>query len=133
MLAFQVEIDGESFAVAGVEDWSILALHVNAARGDPAADTAFSREDSFDFSVGGLTEADTQGDSYHFRWPRKELHIGSKVTVTIVETDTPDAPIKRYRSDQKVQESPFTEAELRELRWQDYLLLKEEFEGNAKG
>ena len=48
--------------------------------------------------------------------------------VTVVDTDHPDPPTKRYRSDKEVQENPFTEEELKEMRRQDYLELKKEFE-----
>ena len=50
--------------------------------------------------------------------------------VEIVDTDEIDAPVKRYRSDQEVQENPFTDEEWREMRYNDYLQLKEEFEVN---
>jgi hypothetical protein len=51
--------------------------------------------------------------------------------VTVVESDHPDPPIRRYRSDKEMQESPFTNHEMREMRWQDYLALKKEFEGQS--
>ncbi|HEY1312731.1 MAG TPA: hypothetical protein VGE92_02590 [Steroidobacteraceae bacterium] len=37
MLAFRVEIDGELAHVAGVADWSLLAMHITASRGDATA------------------------------------------------------------------------------------------------
>ena len=129
MLAFKVEIDGEEVVTAGFEDWSILALHINASRGSPSAPFESARSDEADFSVGGLSESDPAGVSHHVRWKEKALSIGSRVTVTVVDTDCPDQPIKRYRSDAKIQESPFTKEEMKEMRWQDYLELKKEFEG----
>ena len=53
--------------------------------------------------------------------------VGDEVSITIVETETVDKPIKRYRSDKSVQEDPFTEEELFELQKKDYLRLKELF------
>jgi len=129
MLAFKVEIDGEELATAGFEDWSILALHVNASRGSPTAPFESARYDEAHFSVGGLSESDANGVSHHVRWKEKVLTIGSQVKVTVVETDQPDFPLKRYRSDARIQENPFTEEEMREMRWRDYLELKKEFEG----
>ena len=126
MLAFRVEIDGERPLVAGVDDWSILALHVNAVR----ADKGGSAEDELFFSVGGLTTENSEGVSHHFRWPRVPLKIGSTVIVTLTETNSADTVAKRYRSDKEVQEDPFTEEEAREMRRQDYLVLKKEFEGS---
>lgn len=131
MLAFKIEIDGEDFVTAGFDDWSILSLHVNASRGSPSAPFESARYNEARFSVGGLSETDTEGVSHHVRWKDKVLPIGSRVTVTVVEVDHPDLPLKRYRSDAKVQENPFTEEEIREMRWRDYLDLKKEFDGQS--
>ena len=132
MLAFKIEIDGEEVATAGFEDWSILALHVNASRGNQTAAFDSARNDEAHFSVGGLSESDSTGFSHHVRWKEKELSIGSRVIVTVVDVENPDAPIKRYRSDAKVQECPFTDDEMKEMRRKDYLELKKEFETCAQ-
>jgi len=123
MIAFKVEIDGEEFAVAGAEDWAVLSFHLNATRSD-ASEQPFGHLRT---GVGGLSLPDANSVSHHFRWKDRDLNIGSRVVVTVVETDTPYAPVKRYRSDSTVQEDPFTEAEAREMRLQDYLELKKEF------
>ena len=57
-----------------------------------------------------------------------DLSVGDKVQVEVVETIDIDKPKKRFRSDNEVQEDPFTEEEAREMRYQDYLELKKEFE-----
>jgi hypothetical protein len=131
VLAFKVEIDGEEVVTAGFEDWTILALHVNASRGNQAAPFDSARNDEAHFSVGGLSEPDSAGVSHHVRWNEKALTIGSRVTVTVMEVENPDTPLKRYRSDAKVQECPFTEDEMKEMRFRDYLDLKKEFEGQC--
>jgi hypothetical protein len=130
MIAFRVEIDGEAVTTAGSADWSLLGVHVTASRGDPAAPVATARSDDVKYSLGGLSEPDSAGIAHHFRWGDRQLSLGSKITVTVVDVETVDPPIKRYRSDAKVQENPFTEEEWRDLRYQDYLQLKREFEGN---
>ena len=127
MLAFEVEIDGKHVVTAGAEDWSGLGLHVSARRGTPDAPAESARVDDQDFSVGGLSQPDDKGISYHFRWSRVPLSIGSRVVVTLVDTAAPDAPVKRYRSDREVQEDPFTVEEIREMRLQTYVELKKEF------
>lgn len=132
MLALQVEIDGEPAVVAGVADWSVLALHITGSRGDPSAPVESARADDVRYSVGGLTQPNSEGVCHHFRWGDKHLAVGSKVVVIVVDVKTPDAPIKRYRSDAQVQEPPFTEEEARELRYQDYLQFKKEFEGTPE-
>lgn len=133
MLAFKVEIDGVPVVVAGAEDWVVLGLHVSAAKGDPNAQAEFGREDHIRFSVGGLSERTVEGEAHHFRWKEQRLAVGSCVVVSVIDAESPDPPVKRYRSDSTVQESPFTEEEMREMRWQDYLALKKEFEGEQQG
>lgn len=133
MLALHVEVDGKKFVLAGVQDWSLLALHLVADRRDPGAPAKSARTDSLELAVRGFTQKNSDDEAFHLRWPGKELDIGTKIVVTLVETDNPDPPIKRYRSDAKRQESPFTEEELREMRLQTYLELKKEFESGANG
>ena len=127
-----VEIDGERVVMAGVEDWSIMALHVNARRGR-ATPSKPDEPDELEFSVGGLTEPDGEKIRYHFRWPRRDLRTGSTIKITLAGADRCDAPAKNFRSDNEMQKAPFTEEELRELRWKEYLRLKKEFEGSADG
>lgn len=129
MLALEVEIDGERFVVAGSEDWGLLSVILTAQRGTPDAPAVSARTDSVDVRVGGLTERDGSGQTHHLRWGNKELRLGSRVSVRVIEVDQADTPIKRYRSDAQVQENPFTDNEIREMRWKEYLELKKEFEG----
>jgi hypothetical protein len=48
--------------------------------------------------------------------------------INIVETDQPDPPVRRYRSDRKVQESPFSDEEIEQMEREDYERLKAKFE-----
>jgi len=123
MLAFDVEIDGHHVALAGIPDWAILHVSVTAGRG-----RASEGKTHLDCSIGGLSERDPSGSPHHVRWSGRAVVVGSRIVVTVVETDHPDPPTKRYRSDKEVQESPFTDAEWKEMRRQDYLELKKEFE-----
>jgi hypothetical protein len=125
MLAFEVEINGQTVVVAGAEDWSMLDLIVCAMRPDPQA---YVPEGSLDVRIGGMSLQDDEGVAQHLRWMPRQLEIGSTLTVRIVDAASVDAPLKRYRSDAAVQENPMTDDEIRELRYQDYLELKAEFE-----
>lgn len=131
MLALQVEVDDELFTLAGAEDWGLLSMHISANRGDPNAPAESARTDHIELSVGGLAEANSASISEHIRWGRRELQLGSKVTLRVVETSSPSVPIKRYRSDREVQEQPLTEEEIHQMRWNSYLELKKEFEGDG--
>ena len=131
MFALQIEIDGTHYVTAGAEDWSVLGLHVGGRHGDPNASVESARVDDIDLSVGGLSQPNTEGISHHFRWPRHPLSVGSRVVITVVDTETPDPPAKRYRSDREVQENPFTDEEMRQMRLESYLELKKEFESDV--
>lgn len=133
MIALLIEIDGERYVLAGVEDWSLISAHLTAMRGVGGDSEAKNKEDEIEISVGGLTRPDASKQRFHFRWPRRELGVGSSVKITVVDADKCDPPVKRYRSDKEVQENPFTDGEMREMRRQDYLKLKEEFEPKGDG
>ncbi len=122
MLAFKIIVNGELRFIAGVEDWDSIHTVIMALRESSDDDT-----DIIDLKVGGLAEEQEPGKIESVRWPNTNLSIGDEVTISIVETNTVDKPLKRYRSDSTIQESPFTEEEMYELQKQDYLRLKEKF------
>ena len=125
MLGFELLVDDERICVAGMEDWSVMSVILSALRpryGDRA------RDGELNVSAGGLSETDANGASYHARWARVDLKVGSRVVINVVETDEPDPPIRRYRSDHEVQEPAYTEEEIEEFEREDWLRLKAKFE-----
>jgi len=129
MLAFEVEIDGEKAFLAGVEDWHLLTFHLNAMR---EQDSLACSDYDLDLHMGGMTVSDEHGVAHHLRWGGElPLALGSVVTIKIVETDSPDPLVRRYRSDREVQECAFTPEEMRQMRYDDYLAYKAEFEPDA--
>lgn len=125
MLAYEILIDGVHFARAGFADWSVLSAHVTAIQegaGRP------DRKGELEFSVGGLSKSDTDGAQYHVRWPKRQLTIGSTITIEIVETEEPDEPVHRYRSDRQVQESPYSDEEIEQFEREEWERLKAKFE-----
>jgi hypothetical protein len=127
MTAFEIHINGEYVITASQEDWCVLAMHVDALRDRKKG----SEEYDLRFAVGGLSQENEEGFSEHYRWPESDLKVGDIVQVKIIETDDIINPIKRYRSDNEVQKEPFTEEELKKMRYEDYLELKKEFESNV--
>ncbi len=123
MIAFKISINGKVIQIAGQEDWAVLATHIDAIRDKQNLDDFTLR-----YSVGGLTLENDEKYCHHYRWESRDLKIGDQVQLEIVEADSIDQPKKRYRSDHKVQEDPFTDEEAKDLRYQDYLELKKEFE-----
>jgi hypothetical protein len=121
MIAFEVFIDGKRLACAGTKAGGVLSFILTSVKQDEAR-----------LHLGALVKED-DGVSYHLRWNPAEtyLPIGSRVELRIVNGDNIDAPVIRYRSDREIQESPFTEAELRKMRHRQFLELKREFEPNS--
>lgn len=129
MLAFEITIDGERLARAGFADWSVLSAHVTAVQegaGRP------DRKGELEFSVGGLSKTTAEGAQYHVRWPKRQLTIGSKISIELVETDEPDEPERRYRSDREVQESPYSDEEIEQFEREEWLRLKAKFEPDSR-
>lgn len=130
MLAYEIEIDGKRYVTAGVDDWSILSLHITGSRAEQDSSV---QNDYVELSVGGLSTPNEESVRHHFRWVNAPLDIGSAITIRIVDVQAVDEPKNRYRSDSKVQENPFTSEEWREMRYKDFLDLKAEFEPNTIG
>jgi hypothetical protein len=128
MLAFEVAVDGKPWVRAGMDNWAVLTCIVSANRANGRRGALTS--DDLRLRVGGLSQRDSQGVSYHARWgdPETVLTVGSEVTLRVVETSRVDPPRRRHREDSVIQESPYTPDEERELRYRDYLELKNEFE-----
>jgi acyl-homoserine lactone acylase PvdQ len=127
-LSLLVEIDGERFTIAGSDNWGVLNVMVTAVRANAALERA---GDEIEVVVGGTCEQTVPGEHYHMRWSRRHLTVGSKLSITVLKCSDPDKPIKRYRSDSTVQESPFTDAEMKDMKYREYLALREEFEPDA--
>lgn len=124
MIALEVSINGEKFLTAGVADWDLITAHLTADRINLAPD----KTPRFRFHIGGMTIPELDGFRRHLNWNVGRLGLEDAVTFRLVETDNVDPPAKRYRLNPEVDESPFTESELREMRYEDYLDLKAEFD-----
>jgi hypothetical protein len=128
MLAYEVTLNDQKLPLAGMEDWSSMSIILSAVR-DEQEDGGID----FTFHLGGMSLVDENDICYHARWekPQMGIAVGSEIHIRIVESDDVSPPVRRYRSDREVQECPFTEEEMREMRYQDYLSLKAEFEAGG--
>jgi len=124
MIGYKIKLNNRSVYTVGQKDTSILNADLVVSRGNSERDA----DDYIRLNVGGLSQVTEKGFCEHFRWKQCNLEVGDVLEVEIVETESVDPPLKRYRSDNEVQENPFTDDEIREMRYQDYLLLKKEFE-----
>ena len=125
MIGLKIRVNGDLQYVVGQEDVSILHSNVVVSRDNAERDV----DDYIRLNTSGLSQDTVKGYPEHFRWKDRNLEVGDVVEIEIVETDEVDAPVKRYRSDHEAQENPFTDEEIREMRYNDYLQLKEEFGG----
>jgi hypothetical protein len=126
MLAFDVYVDGERACLAGIADWSLISAHVTALRDD---NQGVEQIESLDLYVGGMTQPDAEGVAHHVRWgQRMAFQVGTKITIHVVDTDAPELPKIRFRSDAQVRESAFTDEEIEEMQREDWLRLKAKFE-----
>ena len=103
MLCYEVFLNGEKVALAGMTDWAVMSVIVSATRGD-------DDRDHHTLHIGGMSRQGDHG-GYHARWKAPDLMTGSEILVRLIDCDEPDAPTKKYRSDKDVQESAFTKEE----------------------
>ena len=122
MKAFRVVVDGKAMGDLGVADFSNASVIVNFG---PASGA--ERVD-YHLHVGGLTQSDENGVSRHYRWACPSIQEGTRIEIEIVDSGNCLPPTRLYRSDREVQEPAFTEQEMRNMRYEDYLELKKEFE-----
>ena len=106
----------------GVADFSIATFIVDFGR-PLKAETI-----DYHLRIGGLTQPDKDGVSRHYRWACPGIQEGTRIEIEIVDSEACVPPTRLYRSDREVRESPFTDEEMRDLRYKDYLELKKEFE-----
>lgn len=129
MSAFRVSGDGQHFGDFGVDDFAVQNVILGMSRGTPGGHPS-SRDNDYRVHIGGLTKDDGDGKSYHYRWVPPKIKIGTKILVEIVEVPECLPPDNRHEADGKPRavEEMFTEDELREMRYEDYVALKKEFD-----
>ena len=78
--------------------------------------------------AGAHLEQTIPGEHHALRWRWKNLNIGDKVSIEIIDSPVVDEPDRKYRSDATVQESPLTDEERLEFQRHEYERLKKIFE-----
>lgn len=127
MIAIQLKINGSPLYTAGVEDWdslhAILSIR-NSLRGQAP---------SFDLNIGGACQSDLECRGDTVRWAGQYLSINDEITITIVETDAVDPPIKRLKREQLEEkyDPQFTEEELEAMDLELYRKLKSKYEKSS--
>jgi len=123
MLAFEINVNKEYIGNCGFEDWVVLNAILTALKPKDAPD-----EENVSFNVGGLADVNSENTGQYVRLIQRDLQIGDIIEIKIVESGQVIDPIKRYRSDSKIQENPFTEEEILQMEREDYERLRAKFE-----
>ena len=122
MIAFKVSINGKEKFTTGIEDWDSLHAVIMALRADSDDDNH-----TISLKIGGLAQNAEPDKLGSVRWPHLDIEIGDEVSITLVEVDKADEPLRRFQSDKPMLENSLIDEELFELQKQDYLRLKEHF------
>jgi hypothetical protein len=111
MLAFQVQVNDDAPIRAGSPAAAVLTVIASyvSSRGE------------LEFSIGGLLKPEG-APSAHADWLKRELKVGDRVTLVVVESAQVDEPISV-----RVDDPAFVEREKRRY----YETLKAEYEGRA--
>ena len=97
MIAFEVELNGESLGTAGADDLSVLTAIVKAVgKLGPNSSGARQREHHYDLelTVGGLTSRAGAACDEHFDWVERKLKPGDVITIRVVDAERGDTPIR---------------------------------------
>jgi hypothetical protein len=108
MRAFKVRLNGKRVCVAGIKGDCVANVNVTHVVG-------YGRNELYLF-IGGLMSATEE----HVRWKVPTLKVGDLVSIKVVETDTADAPVQRYRSDSKESEQnakAYAQAQAKKYGW----------------
>ena len=123
MLAFKIKINGIEKYIVGFEDWTTLGVDITAIK-----QNEHFPEDHINMTSRCSAEQIEPGKIEWARWQDHTLNVGDEISIEIIETQEATHPKKRYRSDSKVQENPYTEDEIVEFETETYQRLKAKFE-----
>ncbi len=130
MLAFRVQLNGETPITGGASDLSVLTATVSAV-GQLGPRTERRRDDDaveIDLRLGGLTSRGPGVQDEHLVWVGvHELKPGDKVVIEIIETETPD-PVQGGHA---AKERADDERAYYEHCKRAYLEMREKYESNV--
>lgn len=96
MIAFKVSLNGKEVCTAGVREFGVVSANITWVRRKPEQSRdGNSIEEELTADVGGLDSSANE----HLKWLGRRLHLGDRITVEIVESESVDKPERRYRDD----------------------------------
>ena len=96
MIGFRIVVNGKRLVTAGLTGHHVVSAILSSVVRDPARKAEWPDPHSFverelEFSVGGLDSDQKQ----HVDWLAREVTVGDRIEIQIVDTDKFDAPISR--------------------------------------
>lgn len=103
MIALRVVINESSAIVGGSENLSVLSAIITGTGKLGSRSHPPREQDPHDFhiSLRGLTARGEGLADEHLQWLQRELHVGDKITVEIIETDTADAIVSGQEAEKR--------------------------------
>lgn len=96
MIVFKVSLNGDEVCTAGVREFGVVSANVTwTGRKPEKSRDENSIEEELTADVGGLDS----NSGEHLMWLARPLHIGDRVMIEIVESESIDKPKRRYRDD----------------------------------
>jgi hypothetical protein len=96
MIAFDVSLNGKRACVAGVEDFGVLSAILTWVRRHPETRRRGRTADELTVEVSGL-QSQHPGPGEHLKWLSRNLRVGDRVSIRVVDTRKVDEPKTRYR------------------------------------
>jgi len=96
MIGFRVALNGNQLVTAGLAGHHVVSAILSYVVRDPARKAGWPNPRTFverelEFSVGGL-DSDLE---QHVNWLARELAVGDRIEIQIVDADAFDAPVSR--------------------------------------
>jgi hypothetical protein len=94
MIAFRVTVNGKVLATAGIDGPHVLSAIVSSSAGKQRS----GKVPRLSMHLGGLVSGDRPQWRKHLDWladGRRDLKVGDKVVVEIVEVERSDEPVRQ--------------------------------------
>jgi hypothetical protein len=96
MRALEIHVNGKKICTAGVGDDGVLTAIIRSVlRPHRSSKRKANANEDLGLDVGGLISPSRE----HIRWKTPQIRTGDEVCIKVIETDLPDKPYGRERSD----------------------------------
>lgn len=129
MICFQVEVNGQTVATAGVGGSGSLGAHLTWMKPNPADPNQKGKE-QVSLGVSGFTQPPGESEWVTCKWLDRPMKPGDVIVLRIVDQDQADPPIAKDRIDKLLRPDPQT---LLSHIEKAFASLREEIEKKSEG